>query len=270
VNQQKTFVSILISGCILAALLPLYAALIAFPAYAGYGEILDSDTADLLNQGTVLLALGGQFGERSDGDSLFIFPSVKARIGTGGVGESMVEFNLGQVEEDGERKGYDVERLVLAQKFALYRPVDRRKPSAAVRFGVRLPVDDAAKGLGHDQTDFFARGILSGRTDGLEYRLNLGVGLLGKIEEARGQDDVLEYSAALLGNTGSSDRWMLELSGNALTRERPNQRFATLGYSFGSRSEKVRGLELAASFGLSDTSDDYRVSAAWLTEAKWF
>ena len=238
-------------------------------ALAAPGEILESDTAELMEQGMISLAIGGKFGEQHDGDSLYIFPSIKARIGTGGVGESMIEFNLGQVEEDGRIKGYDVERLLLAQKFVIWKPADPQKPSFAARFGVRLPADDASKGLGNDQTDFFARGIFSGRLKNVEYRANFGIGILGKINEVRGQDDVFEYSTAFIGKLGSKGHWMLEMSGNALTKDHPSQRFATFGFGL-CDDRKRQGVELAASFGLSDSSDDYRISAAWLTEVKWF
>ena len=94
---------------------------------------------------------------------------------------------------------------------------------AALRFGIRLPTTDDAKGLGRDQTDFFSS--LSGRVAGEAWAVSadVGVGVNGTRDLLNEQVDPLLFALAVRSRSGRV-RPFLELVGQHDTRGGPESR----------------------------------------------
>ena len=96
--------------------------------------------------------------------------------------------------------------FTLATKFALL-DEGRRRPALSFRFGVELPNAGNEKGLGNDQTNFYAD-ILLGKSYGRWRTIaNFGLAILGNPTTIGSQKDQFTYGGAV--SYGLSKRWTL-------------------------------------------------------------
>jgi hypothetical protein len=96
--------------------------------------------------------------------------------------------------------------FTLATKFALF-DEGHAMPAMAFRFGVELPNAGNEKGLGNDQTNFYAN-ILMGKTYGRWRTIaNLGLAILGNPTTVSSQKDQFTYGGAISYDVNK--RWTL-------------------------------------------------------------
>ncbi|MEW6737528.1 MAG: hypothetical protein AB1489_39970 [Acidobacteriota bacterium] len=130
-------------------------------------------------------------------------------------GNSRIPLNL----SPGDLTTNDVGDFMLAAKFKL-RNETERLPALGFRFGVQLPNTNQAKGLGTNQTNFFAT-ILVGKhllSKRLNLFGNLGVGILTAPLERFSQNDVLLYGLAGIYKVNDRLNLVGEVSGRHSTR----------------------------------------------------
>jgi len=115
---------------------------------------------------------------------------------------------------------HDVGDFYLASKFKLHSE-GRRAPGFGFRFGAELPTTNQARGIGLNQTNFFAT-ILAGKHFGPEERFNLysnlGIGILTAPVAAFAQNDVLLYGLAATYRLHKRFTVVSEINGRHSTR----------------------------------------------------
>lgn len=114
---------------------------------------------------------------------------------------------------------HDTGDFYLAAKFKL-RHETRRAPALGFRFGAELPTSNQARGIGVNQTNFFATAIASKHFDRFHIFGNLGLGILTAPVDLFTQNDVLLYGLA--ATYRFNDRLTLagEVNGRYSTRRR--------------------------------------------------
>ena len=117
------------------------------------------------------------------------------------------------------RSTYDAGDIYVATKVKLMRE-RTRLPSLGVRFGVELPVSHQARGIGVNQTNFFASGLAAKSFSQLRLYGNLGVGILTAPVEQFSQNDVVLYGLAASYSTGKRLTLTGELNGRYSSRSR--------------------------------------------------
>jgi Putative MetA-pathway of phenol degradation len=96
----------------------------------------------------------------------------------------------------GTNSTHDVGDFYLAAKIKL-RAEGRRAPSVGFRFGVQLPTSNQERGIGLNQTNFFAAALFGKRFGRWHVFGNLGLGILTAPVDPFAQNDVLLYGAAV-------------------------------------------------------------------------
>lgn len=118
----------------------------------------------------------------------------------------------------GTNSTHDTGDFYLATKIKL-RAETRRAPALGFRFGAELPNSNQARGIGVNQTNFFAT-VLAGKHFGrLHVFSNLGIGILTAPVASFTQNDVLLYGVAATYEV--NDRFTLvgEVNGRHSTRK---------------------------------------------------
>jgi hypothetical protein len=108
----------------------------------------------------------------------------------------------------------------LATKIKL-RAEGRRAPALGFRFGVELPNSNQERGIGLNQTNFFAAALVGKHIGRLHLFGNLGVGIRAAPVDLFTQNDVLLYGAAA---TYPVNDWLtaaVEVNGRYSTRRHP-------------------------------------------------
>lgn len=219
-----------------------------------------SEDPRLLPQGASALRLGGDYAKLNSKVNEFRLPAIYWKTGLGGVGEALVLFNLGESIQDGKEMGYDVETLILATKVLVHNGKGRL-PEVGVGFGVKLPSQDTRKGLGPDTTDFYARAMAGADFGNTRLSVNVGLGVLEKITEALGQDDIFQYGVSSTTRLSQSRELLLEFNGHTNSTRQPTQNFFLIGMRFNRGSGE--SWDLACIWGLNPSADDFRVSLGY-------
>jgi hypothetical protein len=129
---------------------------------------------------------------------------------------SAVPLNLSQATNS----THDTGDFYLAAKFKLRRET-RRAPSIGFRFGAELPNSNETRGVGVNQTNFFAT-ALAGKHFGRLYLYgNLGIGILTAPVDLFTQNDVLLYGLAATYQFNDRVTLVGEVNGRSSTRKRP-------------------------------------------------
>jgi Putative MetA-pathway of phenol degradation len=115
----------------------------------------------------------------------------------------------------------DVGDFYLASKFKL-RSEGQRAPGLGFRFGAELPTTNQTRGIGLNQTNFFAS-VLAGKHFGSDERLNvysnLGIGILTAPVASFTQNDVLLYGLAATYRLNRRFTIVSEINGRHSTRD---------------------------------------------------
>jgi hypothetical protein len=115
---------------------------------------------------------------------------------------------------------HDTGDFYLAAKFKL-RNETKRTPSIGFRFGAELPNSNETRGIGVNQTNFFAT-ALAGKHFGRFYLYgNLGIGILTAPVDLFTQNDVLLYGLAATYQFNDRVTLVGEVNGRSSTRKRP-------------------------------------------------
>ena len=112
---------------------------------------------------------------------------------------------------------HDIGDFYLATKIKLFRET-KRAPAFGFRFGTELPTSNQARGIGVNQTNFFATAIASKHFGRLHVYGNLGLGILAAPVDQFTQNDVLLYGLAATYQI--NDMWTVvgEVNGRHSTR----------------------------------------------------
>ncbi len=118
----------------------------------------------------------------------------------------------------GTNSTHDTGDFYLATKIKL-RNESRRAPAVGFRFGAELPNSNQARGIGLNQTNFFAT-ILAGKSYGrLRVYGNLGLGILTAPIDPFAQNDVLLYGLAATYRYNERLTLLGEVNGRYSTRK---------------------------------------------------
>jgi hypothetical protein len=129
---------------------------------------------------------------------------------------SSIPLNLSQ----GTNSTHDIGDFYLAAKIKL-RKEGRRAPAVGFRFGAELPNSNQARGVGVNQTNFFAT-VLAGKNIGrLHVYGSLGLGILTAPLERFTQNDVLLYGLAATYPLNDRVTLLGEVNGRYSTRKNP-------------------------------------------------
>jgi hypothetical protein len=112
---------------------------------------------------------------------------------------------------------HDVGDFYLATKFKI-RNEGKHSPAFGFRFGVELPNSNQARGIGLNQTNFFAT-VIAGKHIG-KWNIfgNIGIGILTAPIDQFSQNDVLLYGAAITYQFNTRLTLVGEVNGRANTR----------------------------------------------------
>jgi hypothetical protein len=114
----------------------------------------------------------------------------------------------------------DVGDFFLATKIKL-RSETRRAPALGFRFGVELPNSNQARGIGVNQTNFFATALAGKHFGRLHIFSNLGIGILPAPISTFSQNDVLLYGLAVTYKFNDRFTLVSEANGRHSTRSNP-------------------------------------------------
>ena len=230
---------------------------LAVPAVATAEWPYRTEEASTLGEGRYSLSVGVS---RTYQDSSFLpgghgvlwtFPEVEGTLGVGPYAEVSFHYPLLWFDPSGAGTGdYSSGDLQLWTKLALFPSVVR---SLSLRFGVKLPNAPNERGLGTDETDFFASLLLDFRAGPARVSLNGGIGILGSTEVNQDQDDVFTWGTAArmpvwrelsagFDASGYSGPWGV----------RTTRRFATLGPVLTWRLGRRLRFDLAGRRGIKD------------------
>jgi hypothetical protein len=115
---------------------------------------------------------------------------------------------------------HDTGDFYIAAKFKL-RNETRRLPALGFRFGAELPNSSQGRGIGLNQTNFFATAIASKHFDRFHVFANLGVGIITAPLDLFTQNDVLLYGLAATYRYNDRVTFAGEVNGRYSTRRRP-------------------------------------------------
>jgi len=227
-----------------------------------------SEDASILPLGESVVRVGGDYAYVGGGKKRFRLPAIYFKCGLGGISEWVIHFNLGEVIEDGKELGYDVETFIVASKLLLHKG-GRGFPETSIGFGVKIPSEDTKKGLGSDTTDFYAR-LMLGQDVGPRTRIivNFGLGILEKINELHGQDDIFQYALAVHQRLNQRTTLLAEFSGHTNSTRKPTQNFLLVGLGFATSTHS--NWDISAIIGLNPNADDIRLSLGYTTRFKLF
>ena len=110
--------------------------------------------------------------------------------------------------------------LYLAAKIKL-RSETERAPGLGFRFGAELPSSNQQRGIGQNQTNFFATAIASKHLGRLRVSGNLGLGILTAPVNAFTQNDVLLYGLSATYKFNDRVAMVSEVNGRYSTRRNP-------------------------------------------------
>src|SRR5262245_39328176 len=110
--------------------------------------------------------------------------------------------------------------IYLATKIKL-RNETERAPGLGFRFGVELPSSNQQRGIGLNQTNFFATAIASKHFGRLGVSSNLGLGILTAPVNAFTQNDVLLYGLSATYKFNNRVAMVSEINGRYSTRRNP-------------------------------------------------
>lgn len=119
----------------------------------------------------------------------------------------------------GTNSTHDIGDFYLATKIKL-RGEGRRAPALGFRFGVQLPNSNQERGIGLNQTNFFAAALLSKHIGRWHLFGNLGLGILTAPVDPFTQNDVLLYGAAVTYKVNPRLTLAGEVNGRVNTRQR--------------------------------------------------
>jgi len=222
----------------------------------------------VLQDGECRFRVGGDYALVGGGIERYRFPSLYWKTGLGGAGECILVFDLGEVNQDGREQGWDVERFLIASKLLVRGPGRGGSPEASLAFGVKIPSSDTKKGVGVDATDFHARLLLARDCGDTRLIANAGLGILEKVTNLWGQDDVFEWGVAAVTRAGARDELLLELSGNSNSTRGPANLLALVGYRF--RRPNGGSWDLYARWGLNGGSDNFSCGVGYTVRAGLF
>ncbi len=226
-----------------------------------------SEEAEILPQGISELRLGGDYAIVNSKVNQFRLPAIYWKIGLGGIAESIVLFNLGESIEDGKEMGYDVETLILATKIQVHNG-EGSLPQIALGFGVKLPSQDTRKGLGPDTTDFYGRGMLTGKFGKTRLTANIGLGILEKTSQSIGQDDIFQYGISAETALNEKSNFLIEFNGHTNSSRQPTQNFILLGLR--SKQGDKGFWDMAGIWGLNPSAEDFRITIGYTIVFKLF
>ncbi len=157
----------------------------------------------------------------------------------------------------GTNSTHDTGDFFLATKFKL-RNEGKRTPALGFRFGAELPNSNQTRGIGVNQTNFFAT-TLAGKHFGKKLYVygNLGLGILTAPIDLFTQNDVLLYGLAAVYNYNDRVTFVGEVNGRHSTRKNAPRGTESEGASrFGARI-KAGGLlwDVAGIKGLHKRSE---------------
>jgi hypothetical protein len=223
-------------------LLAVWSACVGGPGRASAQERpLQTDTAELLPVGKVRSQLGFEFLQRQR-YSLSGFEGDLTRVGVMslhvGVGE-YAEFQLSGVAQDflsitrrnpavipttvsGDTTN-DTGDLVLAAKLKLAAEKAGR-PALAFKVAVQLPNASNERGLGNDETEFYASLLASKRVGKVRLTANAGLAILGSPVVPNSQSDMLLYGLAAAVPVGRRLELVAEAYGREGTQRVGNER----------------------------------------------
>jgi len=238
-----------------------------FPQSSFAQSPLWDEDPSLLPEGRSVIRLGGDYAWIGDGRRLFRLPAIYWKTGLGGIAEWIALFNLGEAIQDGKKMGYDVETLIVGTKIHVYNSKGKL-PETALGFGVKIPSQDTRKGMGPDTTDIYARAMFGESFGSTRVSVNLGIGILEKISETLGQDDIFTYGISLDTPISSVTDLLLELNGHTNSSRQPTQNFVLVGFRFsGGKSGRW---DIAGIWGLNPSADDFRLTLGYTTDFKLF
>lgn len=166
---------------------------------------------DLTRVGVIALTIG-------------LAPNVE--VETGGVMQNYLSINrqyqpsaIPLQLSQGTNSTHDTGDFYLATKIKLRRET-KRVPAFGFRFGTELPSSNQARGIGVNQTNFFATAIASKHFGRLHVYGNLGLGILAAPVDPFTQNDVLIYGLAATYQL--NEMWTIvgEIAGRQNTRGR--------------------------------------------------
>jgi hypothetical protein len=112
---------------------------------------------------------------------------------------------------------HDTGDFFLAAKIKL-RAEGRKMPALGFRFGAELPSSNQERGIGTNQTNFFALALAGKNIGRLHLFGNLGLGILAAPIDPFAQNDVLLYGAAATYRVNDRLRLLGEVNGRLNTR----------------------------------------------------
>ncbi|HDD43640.1 MAG TPA: hypothetical protein ENG63_02090 [Candidatus Desulfofervidus auxilii] len=131
-------------------------------------------------------------------------------------------------------------------------------PAFSLDISTKLPNADYEKRLGTDETDFFAKILLTKKWSECKIFFNIGIGILGNPKMYNAQDDIMVYGFGINYKMRPSLKVLGEISGWAFSHKHNNYTVLTLGgqYLLNSSWRIDAGLH----FGLTEESEDWGIS----------
>jgi hypothetical protein len=120
----------------------------------------------------------------------------------------------------GTNSTHDTGDFYLATKIKL-RSETKRAPAVGFRFGVELPNSDQTRGIGVNQTNFFATALAGKHFGRLHVYGNLGIAILTAPVDLFTQNDVLLYGLAATYKINDRVTLAGEVNGRHSTRDNP-------------------------------------------------
>ncbi|MDX2031706.1 MAG: transporter [Blastocatellia bacterium] len=218
----------------------LFATLLAIPASAQQRPLITEDV-EIVKPGSVRFDFGFDFLQDKDymlsglnGDlsrlgvvNLTIGLAPNVEIESGGVIQNFLSVNrqfrpspIPIRLSQGTNSTHDAGDFYLAAKIKL-RNETRRAPAVGFRFAAELPNSNQERGIGLNQTNFYAT-VLAGKSFGrLRVYGNLGLGILTAPLDRFTQNDVLLYGLAATWRFNDRVTMVGELNGRYSTRGNP-------------------------------------------------
>lgn len=212
-------------------------ALISLPARAQQRPLITEDV-DIIKPGSIRIEFGFDFVQDKDfglsglnGDltrigviTLRFGLAPNVEIESGGVLQNFLSINR-QFRPSGAplnltdapNSTHDIGDFYLAAKVKL-RAEGKRAPALGFRFGAQMPNSNQARGIGVNQTNFFAT-VLAGKHYGRwQFNGNLGLGILTAPIDLFTQNDVMLYGASAAYKVNDRLTVVSEVNGRYSTR----------------------------------------------------
>jgi len=245
--------------------------LLALPQVLQAGRPFETESSGIQNKQRIKIDLGIDYSHIASRQDLLALPWIGINFSTGQMVEIQVYYDFFYRFTRRATTVYGSGDLSLWTKLNFLEE-KRNLPALGLRFGVKLPNAKDEVGLGTDQTNFYAAGLIGKTWGKLENHLNLGIAIYDSPFRVREQKDLFTLAYSSIYNFSPTLQFVFDF----YTQQGADPRFNLNKLTLGSRiAHKKWVWEVALKKGINSINKGFQgeLSLDWgvvLSASRYF